>query len=111
MFPKTLAELKRTADKFIWTMTFHSWAGGIVVNGNLGSTVLKGPAKLVGTPRKVVVKRTNAIGFEPLAGQSGPSFLQLNGAKGFKFEGNKITVDLGNEGSFNEVMVYELEAL
>lgn len=110
MFPKNLSQLKKDADKFVFTMTQHSYSEPLAVFGNLGRTALL-TNKLIGIPRKVVVKQANAIAFEPTEPGRGPSYLRFDsGAKGFKFEGNKVIVDLDDEprGEFNLTMTYEL---
>jgi len=92
---KNLSQLKQDADKYKWTMVHHSWFNNA----------------LIGQQRTVVKKQTNAIAFTPATGKTDPSWLYWSAAKDYKFEGNRVIVSLRQDGTFNEVMIYELELI
>ena len=82
-----LSQLKQHAQKYVFTMIRHDWYPD---------------GKLIGIPRKVEKLQTNSMKFE------GGSWLDFRAAKNYKFEGDKITVSLNDDGSFTEVMEYQL---
>ena len=83
----------------------HDWfaKGGLVVRGNLGTTVLK-PKIEVGCVRPVTVVHATEIA---LTGEAGTSWLQWPKAYCVRDTPNGFEIDLRCDGTFAEVMGYE----
>lgn len=75
---RTLADLKRNASKYTWTMTKNTWGAG----------------KLIGLKRTVARTQTNSIAFFTDVSKSGVSWLEWPKAK-------DITITPLENGAFN----------
>lgn len=85
--PKNLAQFIKMAKGLQLTMIKHDWFP---------------TGKLINVARKVTAVQSKAIQFE------GGSWLRFDGgAKAVKFQGDKMTVDLNGDGTFDKVMVYK----
>lgn len=57
-------------------------------------------------PRKVVKVQSNGVAFESSSSSNG-SWLYFDKASNYRFDGDKVTVDLKSDGTFDKVMVYK----
>lgn len=87
---KNLNNFKKNALGLTLTMVEHTWYP---------------TGKIIGKPRKIISVNSNSLQFE-----GGSSLCFDYGAKTFKFEENKIIVDLCGSTKFEEVMVYEINS-
>lgn len=98
---ENLAQLKRNAKDYVWTMIQHDWCNG-----------LPKIHSILNVPRRVQTMQTNGMQFEPLPGKESGSWLYFSdGAKGFEFINDEVHVDLTGQGTFAEKMVYRLEPI
>jgi hypothetical protein len=58
-------------------------------------------------PRRVAVVKATQVGLV-VSGKGEPSWLDLNPASAFRFEGDLVTVDLTGRGDFEKVMIYRV---
>lgn len=58
-------------------------------------------------PRGVAALTATKVGLR-MDGKPQPSWLNINRAADFRFHGDRVTVDLSEEGTFQAVMVYGL---
>ena len=58
-------------------------------------------------PRQVAVLKRTKVGLAT-EGKAEPSWLDLDRASSFRFDGDRVTVDLSGNDDFGKVMVYRL---
>jgi hypothetical protein len=110
----SLASLKRRiVVGTLLKLTRHDWFpnGSMTVNGNLGTTQLKGRVPL-GTVRPVVEVQAGQIGIRTGTSEADyrTSYLQWPKASCLRETENGFDIDLNHNGRFEAVMSYEIVA-
>jgi hypothetical protein len=106
----SLASIKRKVVKgTLLKLVRHDWLKPLIVNGNLGQSVIK-PGIAVGDIRPVVTVRSNAIAMKN-ARTGNDSWLYWPEAKNVRETPNGFEVDLAGFGEFKYIMGYEFVSL
>ena len=106
----SLASIKRKVVKgTLLKLVRHDWLKPLVVNGNLGQSVIK-PGIAVGDVRPVVIVRSNAIAMKN-ARTGNDSWLYWPEAKNVRETANGFEIDLVGFGEFKFIMGYEFVPL
>ena len=96
---KSLADLKRDCQKYVWIMRGHSWFPS---------------GKMLGVPRKIAKVQSNAFMFEPVAGSVHGSWLSWPKASQLKIVNKGVglyEVEVGVRREPGLSILYSLEAI
>lgn len=104
----TLAEMKRTIRVgTLLKLTRHEWLETHVV-GSLSTKVLKSGTLYIGLVRPVVLVQSNQIALRTEGSATGMSYLTWPKAHSIRFVPNGFEIDLNQDGTFREIMAYEI---